>query len=1491
MKSSQFEREQQQHSRGQVEPRHKLNLSNVRESNGLGEFSKPLQVLNVRREIPRALKQSNEQQQQQVATSRVNIEIVSKQQNGDKKQFNDNSRTTIHGNNKTENGENYHYRPTFSEHKSLKFNSASRNNKSKQQQRQPQLDSPSHEDENVLRDADDQRDRDDRHFSLGSPRTATTASPIVVVSHQFSGGNNLISAPARETSTGPGNNFKNSSLNGRHSRTSGLNATTSPASRQEQQPKVCSTINNKQPPSDQMKAHLMTTKSSSSSPLLLHQQQQHQVNNHSRPSTSNHSNQSFLSSYLSIGSTKSSTATDSGSTTSGFSSEGSSVQTLGRQDRQSVAEMSLGEQQVAEQSSKQKRSVRSRLIEDLDRLERIAAAVAANQSAGSPTINSQTMLGAPNSHRESPPTRASTLSRCPQTAKQNQGEFDYFTLCRDEFSSFIATTDACHQPEVKPESSVMFAGSPKAGHSSSKRPRRSAVTSSGPTLVGVHECSSSPPRPVGLMDSRQSPSSFGTPDDDDEDEEDDYHSRQDRDSDLSPEQMQDCYDPMTMYDNRCDEAYEDRHLDYNHEQIAKHIPQQHCEVQVEEYFSDESEQHEGTSIESSRGSSSLKCEEIVMQDDWQRRILEASQQEAESLQYEPLVSEEVRADCKNLSQMLDVYLERVDLLLRLAGGDKSVTPGEAFGGKQIPVNGEHQTAIEFTPYERLNSRRVVQEIEMIVESPEKDSDDDHNYDDHQRYLITNIVAENFRSLLSTPQTSAKLNWWSQELKDLDYTSLISSKRKPMIEDCKSLEESLLRKWVDNNQELRRSNIKPQDLVKSVRSHIDEFVANFNTYHRELDTSVDFASDWHQNWLFAYKRPHWSSNVEQDEHEGSSSPKQARLSLNHEDPQELIEYSTLLLSKHKTSTKTRLSYLLENHSDPENNFYKDQMNPIDELKMISIESGTQVDICRLLINDLFADESDCFDGNDDNNNNVRYRKVKKRPLEIRYESSLDRISSGLFRLFACGHLIESSKLREISNSPTSATNKFKLLELQRSIMTKLLELTMRNIKPLPNLANDEQNQDQVKFLINLTNVELINQLSVIQFCAKIAGALPIKVSWFKLANEDDDHHKSIELNGEKMLKTKRVVMRKQVLINDAKSLNHLWPICMHANHDFEYQNDWSSWFRFKRSHDDILFEIRDADLTNDYNKIYKCVIENYCSRKECQFRLSRRQLEEQKSTGDHQSRFLANENKKLIAKRKGRLIVGEQENDELDQVKLRELSHETGNQEAGHALLRTWSQRTMNRVPKASGGGELCPLTDEHGNSIDELTLTSANQQTVGRLSSSVHDENKFGADFPYHPENLIKRLEENKYSISLRSPAGATLKRQQQANCKLQQQIRPADESEITFVDDKSSRLEADYQNINSSDQEQQINYNSRKSTMTAVSASNLKPTNESGMQFEELTSSSVELTASLNCKRLTPTATTTTATSGVGTDPAHLNETKCPLQAPSEGRLCQVSA
>lgn len=745
-----------------------------------------------------------------------------------------------------------------------------------------------------------------------------------------------------------------------------------------------------------------------------------------------------------------------------------------------------------------------------------------------------------------------------------------------------------------------------------------------------------------------------------------------------------------------------------------------------------------------------------------------------------------------LSDMLEIYLDRVESLLKLTRGDNSISLEEAFGkDNEIQVSAQFKTAIEFSPIKQNRSAtKVIQEVKMIDET---NIDDDMINNENLCNIERSTASIDFETmLLASPQTSAKLNWDRDVCEITDFSNKLKSLEhndEDLLEQRKRLEASLLNRFLELD-EFKSSCLSRSSgdiLVNSIRRHVNEFVEEYNAYQRELKVRTTFASDWHQNWLFAFKRPNelsLSGRVGGTKRAKMSVTKvEPKLDLVSERPTnetatnhlDLIEYSTLILDKFKPVKLTYLTpkidrnYITNEITTSTNESieacYEAQEERLKELKYLALESSRQIDVCRLLMFN-FDDNSDYYDDksnyglqegrglgknkNGDNKNVIR----KRRALLISYNTSLliQRCSGSKFTFSSYGYLFQCN----LPAAETSYLNSNTAKRIRKDILLKLQQkVELKDKRFRFNGDNCLDISERIKFLVSVgKNVALINNPPVIQFCIKVSGSLPMKVRWFR-RDKDDDDDKTNDYAEQEISsiyvshKSRRRNMKVKEGLIDGANLN--WPIEMQANFDYEYQTEWSSWFRFRRCQDDILFEIRDADLENDYGRRYKCVVENYCSLEECNFSLTRRNeisIVESKMSG-----FSFNGDGKIAVKRDK------------------------------HALLRTWSQRTLHKLPPQttmqqveSSKKEQDELYDDslgraitsriEASEIETDTAVAAKGQdendllnkccstlkTIGRLSATVAaiEEDRFGSNFPYHPENLLKRLEQNKFSVPLK---------------------------------------------------------------------------------------------------------------------------------------------
>lgn len=467
-----------------------------------------------------------------------------------------------------------------------------------------------------------------------------------------------------------------------------------------------------------------------------------------------------------------------------------------------------------------------------------------------------------------------------------------------------------------------------------------------------------------------------------------------------------------------------------------------------------------------------------------------------------------------------------------------------------------------------------------------------------------------------------------------------------------------------------------------------------------------------------------------------------------------------------------------------------------------------DVCHMLIYDL--DDDDDGDSSDS-----RKKKKKKRSLLVSYDTSL--VSgrpevAGNRRFSAYGYHFDLPKLpisrrvydtRNSQSSPRNEQQSQAIVErkfhkFKVAILQRFNEMISQR-DSYAQIIREPPTSDRVKFVIPLKSVELFDRLPIIQFCAKCSGALPILVRWFRQENGkgSESEGKIIwrEISDIQSIPGDQLKVRlatanfdnrhQQVATNNNYNNDNppveSWPINMQANYDFEYQTKWMSWFRFRRYQDDILFEIKSTKglkaghdrCDDDYDRNYKCVIQNYCSIDEHRFSL----------------KLATNKRQQPVVSLKG---TGSDK---------QRVDDSRGEEEKRKAILRTWSQRTLHR-PQPKTDDRLrekelleqqqqqvvvaCPLTSslsrvqQLDKQKSQSNCTKASQLTVGHLSSSVANseevDKKFGRDFPYHPENLLKRLRENRYS----SVSNSTTR------CKLisrsSQDVAPS--QSVTFQDD-----------------------------------------------------------------------------------------------------------
>lgn len=828
--------------------------------------------------------------------------------------------------------------------------------------------------------------------------------------------------------------------------------------------------------------------------------------------------------------------------------------------------------------------LKSKVINDLDRLLAEASRCSENNST-SPT--------------DSYFSSSSTLPR--------GQEFNYSTLCRDEFSSFIMTKDACCTTTGSDNNGAQIES--PIHQRLNERAHNGTGNHAGPMLVGVHDGDNG----TTIGNSHL------------------VASESEEDSSLNVDDGE-----------------------FEIQEIVSRSPSNcspNCSINC---LSEENQQL-----------SSIGDRELVM-------INEVSERDRKSISIGSETGEEFARDDspdrderhQPLSSFIDVYLGRVENLLRLSKGDKNVSMGQFYHdeGANIEVSERFKTEIEFSPLKQNVSDRlkVVQEICMTIDGSEENCE--------INLYELNAKSKDFATILaSIPQTSAILNWDATE----------QSKR------CvKGLERAALERHI-----FKRFSLIPSDnlVTRPIQRHLSEFLESYQLYQRQLKEETSFCSDWHQNWLFAFKRP---TETTDDEADSSRVTKRAKTlegsscSGAGDNPIDLIKYSTLILDKHKP---VRLTYLQRQQQETVDKCYEAQEEARQELSNSSFDSRCQIDVCRMLLHDS---EEDAASKNDSGSSGNKSLLVKY------YNSNLVPCRRGNFNFVAHGHLFECPSIINLQDRRKARLLKERiLLKLREKFLISSQERCMEFI------GGNEQayERERVRFSVSLTNVELVNKLPVIQFCARISGSLPIRVRWFRLERDGQ-----VEISDSLGRENVRV-------LNHDGGLQADWPTEMEADFDYEYQNFKSkSWFRFKRCQNEIIFELRNANRELDYNQTYKCLIENYCSQDECCFALGERKVETIATSGSKK-----------------------------------------------RAILRTWSQRTLHKPQPQELKPKVSKIErdqeDSHRNEERPSELASACGSTLKRLSLSsiVSDKDqgdKFGKNFPYHPENLLKRLEENKFS-------------------------------------------------------------------------------------------------------------------------------------------------
>lgn len=603
-----------------------------------------------------------------------------------------------------------------------------------------------------------------------------------------------------------------------------------------------------------------------------------------------------------------------------------------------------------------------------------------------------------------------------------------------------------------------------------------------------------------------------------------------------------------------------------------------------------------------------------------------------------------------LSEMLDIHMARMRSLLRLMAGDRQVAINDAFDDHYLPVSPEHRTPVEYSPAPRQPlSVKVTQEVQAIDLRPEEELAFSNRAElEAKCSSYSRTLSSNFSQLAAVDQIQP----------DLDFTNCTTSGKFQTI-DKQQLADRLLSQFI-------LFGFGGRKLEAKAIQYANEFLETYEKYQQCLRAQTSFAVDWHENWLFAHKRP-----VEDQSSVDKSPSKRARIADTSQ--LDLFAYSTLLLSDQKPQP-ARLSYLLVDddvstrHDEGQTvsqveAIYATEEPAEQELSSLVAGSRGAVDLCRLMLDGTFADSDEL--GARSAELSGKHRKT----LKVSYLTSymLSRISGERFHFSAHGYLFESSLVGKGSQ--------LRDRRLRQAVLAKLkgeLE-TNDQVKP----ESIQSDGDQVGFVINLTgNVELVNRIPVIQFCAKISGSLPINVRWFRQETE---------------------IGRAQVESGAARSA---WPLGMRAAYSLEQRTEWASLYSFKRDQSDIMFEIRNAHAEFDYNQTFRCVLENLHSRCESAFTLRMGQAKSKPVKPVKQTSEPSNRKRALF--------------------------------------LRTWSQRTLHRPAPSTSE----PVQVDQAEQVKQVT--SGRTQTVGRLSASAGDS--FGKDFPYHPENLLKRLQENKFS-------------------------------------------------------------------------------------------------------------------------------------------------
>lgn len=1156
-----------------------------------------------------------------------------------------------------------------------------------------------------------------------------------------------------------------------------------------------------------------------------------------------------------------STATDS----SGFSSGASTTSCYGQPQTMSSLNINDYQQRVPSISNEQQESrtnlIRSRLIEDLNRLEKIAAAAVEAKALRDLQTNTDSIspdnCTAPMNERSlvnggSHTTPIPTLSR---SGASNCVELNYSTLCRDEFSSFIdyktqrtVDCDGIQKAQAfdgnndlgRRSSSLQMAVKPRSSRTHRNGKAKKRRQTGGPMLVGVHECET--PRDSDCI---RSPSSFASSSSSLAGSERNLVFESSSSSETNSLTKGDSYDEDNAdhelicheISDEDDDGSVDQLIESASEIARNSAPEPHCEARTDGNYS------EGSSMD--------------LNDDQHVRRLATEASWTSPCENSGLsLSNKNPGDQDKLSEMLDAYLCRVESLLKLANGDKSVTFEELIEGRsvadqrdarEIIVRDEFKTSITYVPSSQcpISKPKVIQEIEMVVENEKADTDDeDKDQVDCNAEKVTTNLGSDFGALTSSPQTSAILNWWPKQLQSATEAELDDLLLRDKIDDennnkhtnsfineqqCRLLERSFLSRWLELSSlegEVEPNESYSESLVKTIRRHMSEFVASYNAYQESMRHETSFALDWHENWLFAtslrkcmpLKRTHQLSELHLSELSASSSSSEAHAKSSNDntsgqqeqlnmkrakmmqssssfETNELLNYSTLLINKYKPVKVT----FFEEHDcdesgtsgiDQQANKYKrlidacyeQQSDHLSELQQTFLELSGQVNVCQLLLNDSFAD-LDC--------DHVEPAKLgakrPKRSLEIEYESTLNSGRSLIDGQLLCfrthGHLFELRKLRHFESLTTSVRHKRKLKLLRELILARLRAAChwrdpaivsggggiadnqaseSKLVHVAKQLPLEQCQQDQVRFVVPITDVRVGQALPVIQFCARVTGALPIRVGWYRL----------LEDGSQRELTTRTLSATSRSKTTDYE--DHEWPLTMRASYELEYQNDWLSWYRFKREQGEILFEIRGAHLEQDYGQTFKCVIENYCSIKECEFRFELKQRREpngklinplRDADGGRVSARATTTRTKATGNRQREAAALARSEGEFSRVRLNKVEPSSENQEAGQAILRTWSQRTLNKRAPLVDHNDLNSGGGSSGEQADSASLAAGSDsslhtghgvgcqqlQTVGRLSAQAMNDCKFGTNYPYHPVSLMRRLEENKMSLTLRS--------------------------------------------------------------------------------------------------------------------------------------------